>query len=147
MWIKNFFKELKAWRIVKQVYKQNKTDFEKHGIHCDWFGKLYIVINRDTDIILGSDEDKVYLQNDFARISQVLVNYNIMDILAFKCEPLEHERRLKDGRIEYEHAYLITFTPAYNLDHQYVNFWSILGLTLLVAGIIGGIIYLLVHFL
>lgn len=147
MWLKNFFKELKAWRVVKQVYKENKNDFEKLHIHCDWFGRLYVVINRDTEVALGSDEDKVYLQNDLSKIWNLMVVHNIADILAYDLKPLENEQKLDDGKIEYEHGYLVILTPAWNMDKQYVTWKSVLSLIVLTAGIIFGIIYSIVHFL
>lgn len=147
MWLKNFFKELKAWHIVKQVYKENKKAFEKLHIHCDWFGRLYVVINRDTEVELGSDEDKVYLQNDLSKIWNLMVTLNIADILAYDLKPLDDERKLDDGKIEYEHGYLIVLTPAWNMSKQYVTWKSVLLLIVLVAGIISGGIYSIIHFL
>ena len=63
-YIKNFFLEVKAWRIVNSVYKKNKSDFDKIRLKKDWFGHLYVVINRDPNIELSSDEDEVYLLGD-----------------------------------------------------------------------------------
>ena len=62
MWIVNYFREWKAWREVKKVYKENQKDFEKIGLKSDWFGRLYKVINRDPKIPLGTQEDEILLQ-------------------------------------------------------------------------------------
>jgi len=141
MFLKNFFNELKAWRIVRREYKKNKALFDKVGLKSDWFGKLYRVINRDPDIELGSGEDEVYLRKELAEMWQVLVNLNIVDILAYELKPLEEEREIGDGKVEYEHGYLVTLTPAWRLDKQYVTVKSVIGVTLFFIALIGGLVY------
>lgn len=146
-YIKNFFLELKAWRIVNKVYKENKADFDKVGLKKDWFGKLYRVINRDTDITLGDEMDEALLHKETTEIWQGLVKHNIVDILAYELKPLEDERQIDETHIEYEHGYLITLTPAWNLDRQYVTFWSIIFVILFFAALIGGMIYSSIHWI
>lgn len=136
MWIVNFFKELKAWRIVRKTCKEHTNELLAVGLKYDWFGRLYRVINRDVDIELGSGEDEVYLRKELSEITAMLIKLNIMDILAYELKPLESERELEDGKIEYEHAYLVTLTPAWNLDRQYVTWKSILFILILLAAII-----------
>lgn len=128
MWIKNFVNECRAWHIVRKVYRQNKSDFDAIGIKSDWFGKLYKVINRDTEIELGSGEDEIYLRKELSEITQLLIKHNIVDILAYELKPLENETMIDDNTIEYEHAYLVVFTPAWKLDRQYVTFKSVLAI-------------------
>ena len=120
MWLKNFYNELKAWHIIRKVYKENKSEFEKIGLKKDWFGRLWLVINRDPKIPLGSAEDEELLGNELHIISDFLIKMNIMDILAYELIPLE-----KHDEETYENAYLIKLTPAWNLTKQYVNKWSI----------------------
>ena len=141
MWIINFVNELKAWRIVRKEYKKNRQLFDSVGLKSDWFGKLYRVINRDPDIELGSGEDEVYLRKELAEMWQVLVNLNIVDILAYELKPLEEEREIGDGKVEYEHGYLVTLTPAWRLDKQYVTVKSVIGVTLFFIALIGGLVY------
>lgn len=140
-YIKNFFLELKAWRIVKRVYKQNRKDFEKIGLKCDWGGRLFKVINRSTDIQLGDEMDEALLHKELAEIWAVLVKHNIVDILAYELTPLEDERQINDKQIEYEHGYLVTFTPAWKLDKQYVTFGSVIIISLLTLGLLTGIVW------
>ena len=147
MWIKSFFNELKAWKIVNKVYKENKAAFDKVGLKKDWFGKLYRVINRDTDITLGDEMDEALLHKETTEIWQVLVKHNIVDILAYELKPLEEERQIDETHIEYEHGYLVTFTPAWNLDRQYVTFKSIIFVTLFFTVLIGGLVYSVMHWL
>lgn len=147
MFLKNFFNELKAWHIVRREYKKNKTLFESIGLKSDWGGKLYKVINRDPSITLGTGEDEVYLRKELSEISAVLIKCNIYDILAYELKPLEEERQIDATHIEYEHGYLITLTPAWNLDRQYVTFWSIIFVTLFFAALIGGLVYSSIHWL
>ena len=146
-YIKNFFLELKAWRIVNKVYKENKADFDKIGLKKDYFGRLYRVINRSTDIVLGDEMDEALLHKETTEIWSVLVTHNIADILAYELKPLEDERQIDETHIEYEHGYLITLTPAWNLDRQYVTFWSIIFVTLFFATLIGGMIYSSIHWI
>ena len=147
MFLKNFFNELKAWFIVRREYKNNKILFESIGLKSNWFGKLYKVINRDPSIELSSGEDEVYLRKELSEISAVLIKCNIYDILAYELKPLEDERQIDETHIEYEHGYLITLTPAWNLDRQYVTFWSIIFVTLFFAALIGGMIYSSIHWI
>ena len=147
MFLKNFFNELKAWRIVRKVYKNNINDFNKIGLKSDWGGKLYRVINRDPLIELGSGEDEVYLRKELAEISQVLIKHNIVDILAYELKPLEEERYINEREIEYEHGYLVTFTPAWNLDRQYVTVKSVIGVTIFFAALIFGLVYSSIHWI
>ena len=147
MFLKNFFNELKAWHIVRREYKKNKTLFESIGLKSDWGGKLYKVINRDPSITLGTGEDEVYLRKELSEISAVLIKCNIYDILAYELKPLEEERQIDATHIEYEHGYLITLTPAWNLNRQYVTFWSIVFVTLFFATLIGGLVYSSIHWI
>ena len=129
-YIKNFFNELKAWRIVRREYKKNKNTFDAIGLKSDWGGKLYKVINRDPEIELGSGEDEVYLRKELSEISAALIKANIYDILAYELKPLEEETQIDENHIEYEHGYLIVLTPAWNLDRQYVTVKSVIFMTL-----------------
>ena len=147
MFLKNFFNELKAWRIVRREYKKNENLFLQFGIKKDWFGKLYKVINRDPAIELGKGEDEVYLRKELSEISAVLIKANIYDILAYELKPLEEETVREDGQVEFEHGYLITLTPAWNLDRQYVTFGSVIGVTLFFCALIAGVTYSVVHWL
>ena len=151
MWIKNFFNELKAWRIVNKVYKKNKADFDKIGLKKDWFGRLYCVINRDTDIVLGDEMDEALLHKELAEIWSVLVKLNLVDILAYELKPLEEVTKIDDTHEEYEHGYLITFTPAWNLDKQYVTlkslFFVIVGFVALIGGIVWSVIKYLIPYI
>ena len=146
-YFKNFFNELKAWRIINKVYKNNKLDFNAIGLKKDYFGKLYKVINRDVLIELGSDEDQIYLRKELSEIWAVLVKLNLVDILAYELKPLEEVTKIDDTHEEYEHGYLITFTPAWNLDRQYVTFWSVISVTLFFTALFGGLIYSVMHWL
>ena len=136
MWIKNYFNERKAWHIVRKEYKKNKRLFDAIGLKKDWVGHLYKVINRDPEIELSSGEDEIYLRKELSEISAVLIKCNIYDILAYELKPLEEERQIDETHIEYEHGYLITFTPAWNLDRQYVTFWSVLFVDLTILGLL-----------
>ena len=141
MFLKHFFNELKAWRIVRREYRKNRALFESVGLKKDWFGKLYRVINRNPDIPLGSDEDEVYLHKETAEIWAVMVKLNLADILAYELKPLEEVRQINDTQEEYEHGYLITLTPAWRLDRQYVTFRSVILVTLFFAAVIAGLVY------
>ena len=141
MWLKNFFKELKAWHIVMKEYRKNKWLFDKFGIKKDWGGRLYKVINRAPEIELGSGEDEVYLRKELSEISAVLIKCNIYDILAYDLKPLDNVTVREDGTEEFENGYLVVLTPAWNLDKQYVTFWSILFVIILFAGIGVGLYY------
>ena len=151
MWIKNFFNELKAWRIVNKVYKKNKADFDKIGLKKDWFGRLYCVINRDTDIALGDEMDEALLHKELAEIWSVLVKLNLVDILAYELKPLEEVTKIDDTHEEYEHGYLITLTPAWNLNKQYVTlkslFFVIVGFVALIGGLVWSVIKYLIPYI
>ena len=143
MWIKNFFNELKAWHIVRKEYRNNKRLFDAVGLKTDWGGRLYKVINRDPEIELGSGEDELYLRKELGEITNVMVQTKIIDILAYDLKPLEEETDLGDGKVEYEHGYLVTLTPAWSLDRQYVTFWSLLFVGLLFIALLIGLGYAL----
>ena len=142
-WFKNFFNELKAWHIVRKEYKNNKRLFDAVGLKSDWGGRLYKVINRDPNIELGSGEDEIYLRKELGEITNVTVQTKIIDILAYDLKPLEEETDLGDGKVEYEHGYLVTLTPAWSLDRQYVTFWSLLFVGLLFIVLLIGLGYAL----
>ena len=147
MWIKNFFNELKAWRIVRKEYKNNKRLFDAVGVKSDWGGRLYKVINRDPNIELGSGEDEVYLRKELGEITNLMVQTKIIDILAYELKPLEEVTQISENEEEYEHGYLVTLTPAWNLDKQYVTFWSILNVLVGFALVIAGLVYATFHWI
>ena len=147
MWIKNFFNELKAWRIVRREYKNNKRLFDAIGMKSDWGGRLYKVINRDPNIELGSGEDEIYLRKELGEITNLMVQTKIIDILAYELKPLEEVTQINENEEEYEHGYLVTLTPAWNLDKQYVTFWSILNVIVGFALVIAGLVYAIFHWL
>ena len=141
MFLKKFFLELKARRIVRREYKKNRILFESIGLKRSWGGTLYKVINRDPEIKLGSGEDEVYLRKELSEISAILIKCNIYDILAYELKPLDNVTVKEDGTEEFENGYLVILTPAWNLDRQYVTFWSILFVILLFIGIGVGLYY------
>lgn len=144
MWLKNYINELKAWSIMRSVYKENKSEFDKVGLKSDWFGRLWKVINRDSSIALGSSEDEILLSKEMQEISDVLIKTNVMDMLAYELIPLE-SRDEKENT--FENSYLIKLTPAWNLDRQYVTMKSTLSLILFVLMIVGCISYSVVKWL
>jgi len=146
-WFRDFYNECKAWHIVRKEYRKYEKEFLAVGLKSDWFGKLYRVINRDPNIALESGEDEVYLRKELAEIWQVLVKHNLVDILAYELKPLNEEQEREDGMIEYEHGYLIVFTPAWKLDKQYVTVRSVIFVTLFNITLLGGSIYLIVKYL
>ena len=125
MWIAKFFKELKVWRIIRKVCKENEQFLENAGLKYDWLGHIYTVINRDPNIRLGSDEDRLLLMKELNDIQNVLVKLNIIDLLAYELIPLESSEISDDGSEEiFENGYLVKFTPAEDVSKQYVNPWT-----------------------
>ena len=148
MWIVNFFKELKVWRTIRKVCKENKQFLENSGLKHDWLGHIYTVINRDPNIKLGSEDDRVLLMKELNDIQNILVKLNIIDLLAYELIPLESSEISNDGSEEiFENSYLVKFTPAEDVTKQYVKPMSVfcifVGLPVLIAA---GVVAL-IHFL
>ena len=148
MWIVNFFKELKVWRIIRKVCKDNKQFIEKSGLKYDWLGHIYTVINRDPNIKLGTDEDRQLLMRELNEIQNVLVKLNIIDLLAYELIPLESSEINTDGSEEiFENSYLIKFTPAEDVSKQYVKplscFFVFVGIPVLIAVSVFALVYFL----
>ena len=146
MWIVNFFKELKVWRTIRKVCKENKQFLENSGLKYDWLGHIYTVINRDPNIKLGTDEDRHLLMRELNEIQNVLVKLNIIDLLAYELIPLESSEISTDGSKEiFENSYLIKFTPAEDVSKQYVKplscFFVFVGIPVLIAASIFSLIY------
>lgn len=144
MWIANFFKELKVWKTIRKVCRENKQVLENSGLKFDWLGHIYTVINRDPNIQLGSDEDRYLLMKELNMIQNVLVKLNIIDLLAYELVPLESTEFSDDGSEEiFENGYLVKFTPAEDVTKQYVKPWTCFCVftgIIAVIGIIGFII-------
>jgi hypothetical protein len=148
MWISKFFKELKVWITIKKVCNENEYFLESSGLKYDWLGHIYTVINRDPNIKLGSDEDRLLLMKELNDIQNVLVKLNIIDLLAYELIPLESSEISKDGNQEiFENGYLVKFTPAEDVSKQYVKPWSCFLVFVGIPVLITGIILSLIHFL
>jgi hypothetical protein len=148
MWIVKFFKELKVWITIKKVCNENEYFLESSGLKYDWLGHIYTVINRDPNIKLGSDEDRLLLMKELNDIQNVLVKLNIIDLLAYELIPLESSEISKDGNQEiFENGYLVKFTPAEDVSKQYVKPWSCFLVFVGIPVLITGIILSLIHFL
>ena len=148
MWIVNFFKELKVWRTIRKVCKENKQYLESAGLKYDWFGHIYTVINRDPSIQLGSDEDRQLLMRELKDIQSALLKLNIIDLLAYELIPLETSEMSEDGSEEiFDNAYLVTFTPADDVTKQYVKPWSCFWVFVGIPALVVGGIFALLHFL
>ena len=148
MWIANFFRELKVWRTIRKVCKENKQFLETTGLKYDWVGHIYTVINRDPNIQLGSDEDRYLLMRELNDIQKTLVKLNIIDLLAYELLPLESSEISDDGSEEvFENSYLVKFTPAEDVSKQYVTPWSCLGVFVGIPATIAGIVLALIHFI
>ena len=144
----NFFKELKVWRTIRKVCKENEQFIEKSGLKFDWFGHIYTVINRDPSIKLGSDEDRALLMRELNEINSALVKLNVVDLLAFDLIPLESSEISKDGEQEiFENGYLVKFTPAEDVSKQYVKPWSCFCVFVGMPVLIAAAVFALVHFL
>jgi hypothetical protein len=146
MWIVNFFKELRVWRTIRKVCKENKQFIENAGLKYDWLGHIYTVINRDPNIKLGSDEDRILLMRELQDIQNSLVKLNIIDLLAYELIPLEYSERSDDGSEEiFENSYLVKFTPAEDVSKQYVKplscFCVFVGIPALIASATFALIY------
>ena len=148
MWIVNFFKELKVWRTIRNVCKENKQFIENAGLKYDWFGHIYTVINRDPNIKLGSDEDRQLLMRELKDIQNILVKLNVIDLLAYELIPLESSEISKDGNQEiFENGYLVNFTPAEDVSKQYVKPWSCFFVFVGIPVLITSVVFALIHFL
>lgn len=148
MWIVKFFKELKVWRTVRKVCKENEQFIEKSGLKFDWLGHIYTVINRDPSIKLGSDEDRYLLMQELNDIQNVLVKLNVIDLLAYELIPLESSEISKDGNEEiFENGYLIKFTPADDVSKQYVKPWSCFCVFLGIPALIVMSVFTLIYFI
>lgn len=148
MWIVNFFKELNVWRTIRKVCKENKQFLENSGLKYDWLGHIYTVINRDPNIKLGSEEDRVLLMKELNDIQNILVKLNIIDLLAYELIPLESTEISKDGSEEiFENGYLIKFTPAEDVTKQYVKPLSVFCMFVGLPVLIAAGVFALIHFL
>lgn len=148
MWIVKFFKELKVWRTVRKVCKENEQFIQKSGLKFDWFGHIYTVINRDPSIKLGSDEDRALLMRELNDIQNTLIKLNVIDLLVYELIPLESSEISKDGEQEiFENGYLVKFTPAEDISKQYVKTWSCFCVFVGIPVLIAAAIFALVHFL
>ena len=148
MWIVNFFRELKVWRIIRKVCKENEQFIEKSGLKFDWLGHIYTVINRDPNIKLGTDEDRHLLMRELNEIQNVLVKLNIIDLLAYELIPLESTEISTDGSEEiFENSYLIKFTPAEDVSKQYVKPWSCFCVFVGIPALIAASVFALFYFL
>ena len=148
MWITKFFKELKVWRTIRKVCKDNKQFIEKSGLKYDWLGHIYTVINRDPSIKLGSDEDRLLLMKELEDIQSTLVRLNIIDLLAYELIPLESTEMSDDGTEEiFENSYLVKFTPAEDVSKQYVKPWSCFCVFVGIPALIVAAVFALFHFL
>ena len=148
MWIVNFFKELKVWRTIRKVCKENKQFIEKSGLKYDWLGHIYTVINRDPNIKLGTDEDRHLLMRELNEIQNVLVKLNIIDLLAYELIPLESTEISTDGSEEiFENSYLIKFTPAEDVSKQYVKPWCCFCVFVGIPALIAASVFALFYFL
>ena len=148
MWIVNFFKELKVWRTIRKVCKENRQFIENVGLKYDWFGHIYTVINRDVNIKLGSDEDRQLLMKELKDIQSALVKLNIIDLLAYELIPLESTEISKDGNQEiFENGYLVKFTPAEDVSKQYVKPWSCFLVFVCIPALIASGVFALIHIL
>lgn len=148
MWIVNFFKELRVWRTIRKVCKENKQFIENAGLKYDWLGHIYTVINRDPNIKLGTDEDRHLLMRELNEIQNVLVKLNIIDLLAYELIPLESSEISTDGSEEiFENSYLIKFTPAEDVSKQYVKplscFFVFVGIPALITASVFALFYFL----
>ena len=148
MWIAKFFKELKVWRTIRKVCKDNKQFIENSGLKYDWLGHIYTVINRDPSIKLGSDEDSLLLMKELEDIQTTLVRLNIIDLLAYELIPLESTEMSDDGTEEiFENSYLVKFTPAEDVSKQYVKPWSCFCVFVGIPALIVAAVFALFHFL
>ena len=148
MWIAKFFKELKVWRTIRKVCKDNKQFIENSGLKYDWLGHIYTVINRDPSIKLGSDEDRLLLMKELEDIQTTLVRLNIIDLLAYELIPLESTEMSDDGTEEiFENSYLVKFTPAEDVSKQYVKPWSCFCVFVGIPALIVAAVFVLFHFL
>ena len=148
MWIANFFKELKVWRTIRKVCKENEQFLESVGLKYDWLGHIYTVINRDPNIQLGSDEDRILLMKELNDIQNALVKLNIVDLLAYELIPLESKEMSDDGSEEiFENGYLVKFTPAEDVSKQYVKLWSCFLVFVGIPVFIVAGVFALIHFI
>lgn len=148
MWIVKFFKELKVWITIKKVCNENEYFLESSGLKFDWLGHIYTVINRDPNIKLGSDEDRVLLMKELNDIQNTLIKLNIIDLLAYELIPLESSEISKDGSEEiFENGYLIKFTPAEDVSKQYVKPWSCFFVFVGIPALITSAVFALIHYL
>ena len=148
MWIAKFLKELKVWRTIRKVCKENEQFLESVGLKYDWLGHIYTVINRDPNIQLGSDEDRLLLMKELNDIQNALVKLNIIDLLAYELIPLESSEISNDGSEEiFENSYLVKFTPAEDVSKQYVKPWSCFFVFVGIPALIAAGVFALIHFI
>ena len=131
----------------KITSKDNKQFLENSGLKYDSLGHIYTVINRDPNIKLGSEDDRVLLMKELNDIQNILVKLNIIDLLAYELVPLEDSEIGKDGSEIFENSYLIKFTPADDVSKQYVKPWSCFLIFFVIPVLIASGVFSLVYFI
>lgn len=130
-WLRGFYYDIKAWRTVKQVCKENKDRLDKLGLKMDWIGRVYKVINRDPTIPLGSSDDEVILSHEFQELGNLFIELNLADIVIPSMFPIETEGA---------NAYLVIYTPGIDVNRAYLTVKSAILMFLLTLILSGGFI-------
>ena len=141
MLLTKIIRELKTWRLVRKVVKENENRFWAINFDHDWLGRLYTIINIPDEIISMPAKTR----KDFIMQNIMIDNY-IKDSLSDVTELL-NELRLSDlivypdtyERFENTDSVLLILAP----ERRYTKLWKMLIYLLSFGGIATGLVFLI----
>lgn len=138
MYIKNFIKEIKTWKIVKKTIKENIEKINSLGFDLDWVGRIYTVIDIPDEInnlpqksiketIERNAAIDLYIKQQLVPLSELLNELRLSELIMY---PDHYEQ------FEGTNSILVVISP----DRRYTSAWRFLGMLLAMCLFVSGIV-------
>jgi hypothetical protein len=108
MYLINLYKEIKIWRIVKSIAKENEELLNKSGFRVDWIGRIYTVINLPEEIVNAPVSQEGYVLMRLREYDKLFLELGIADVIY-------PEMMQIDG----EYAFLLILSP----NRNFLKIW------------------------
>ena len=121
MYFKELYEELKIWRKIRRIAKENEAILNESNFRVDWIGRIYTVINLPEEMLDRVELHEGYVFMQLRDYDKLFMDIGVADVIFPEISPISDRG-----------AFLLVLTG----PKDYMGWWNFLWNLLKLGGII-----------